>query len=1414
MKKGILFLILSVLTLGAWADTYTPVEYIATTTSMKDGDSNDNVPYINTGYVHKANTKIEMECAITAEQKNWEALFGTRNGDGNTTNGAFVFFWRTNGSNVGCYNRGDGEKAGSNSIPKDVRIKVLANPGSVTIKKVSDNSDVTTISTPEAKASVGASHKPIYIFDTNTTSSEGLHPDGSRSYMKLYNFRIYEGDDLVHYYVPVKRDSDNKPGLYDLKTGSFVTSATSKDFDASTTVQTFTTWSTGDAILPSIKYGGSYSAYTWAKDLGHGWADANFNQIAGTPAEISGKKWYETDYAPSSEWQLGNSVLPNSWSSNMGDIYVRRQFIIANNASLPSTVYMPAPHDDAPCEYYINGTRVWSRTGDELAIGDDATEKYGKANGWYEGEVVRLTDAQKALIKTDGTVNVFAFHVHQNWGGHYADGGLYGDAGTAGSPSKQFTDNYPAIDALIALCEAENTTNDASFQTAIDNAKAHQNMLQNTTNRFNDLVIARKRYLAERRSEAFVGSAPEAGKDYYLYNVGQRQFLGGGNDWGTTLSLVYASNAMTLEADGNKFKINSHRVIYGRNVGYVSSNGYIDSEQPASFTFSETSSGSKTYTISYESGKYLGYKASTYNRVVVDNTDASSTDNHWKLISKAEFDELQNKATVSAPVDATYLISNPGYERGMARGDWTYVGCSTEGLNDNYQNDTNYPDYVVTGNDGGEISVSRTLTGLKPGIYKVSVQACYRDGWNAACAWNHYNGTQHRNAKLIAGNKVADIKTLAECGGKVPGITTNLDNASLEAIIGGFPDTGPEAAEFFEVGQFWTSVDNVLVGSDGQLTIAVKRESGDHIDGDWLAVDNWRLTYYGPNIASGEDYYLYNVGSELWLQDNNRKPSEWTTRAELGDRGMNVGVSAISGGYKLDPYFGNNHSLNGGEGLLYMDTTQPVTAWTISSVPGTDYVTIKSGDNFLGSDGSANKYLTVSSSLSGENAYWKMYTADEYYNVRKTEMLTATQASPKDATWMIKDPKFGYKDERESNWAKVFTGGNNDLDGDDTGDDGRKGVHCNCVWESWNASSHSLTQTLEILPAGVYRMSVQGFYNSNSSNQLPYYFVENSTSGMVQNYIMLASEGEHESTGGCATSAVLGGGDGQFWASKCIYEGHYQNPWIYFIVGSDNEATTIGVKKEGQNGEDWLVYDNFKLEYLGLDYEISFNENNTSIEELNRLATRVTMTRSMQNDGWNTFCVPFAMTGSQITEQFGSGSQVKELSGAVKNGENYTMTFTDADDIVAGKPYMVKPANNVSSIELTDANGIAVNTTGTPSVTKDGVTFTGVYTNGLAPRESFIISNNVFYLVDSDVTLKAFRGYITTASGSNVKALDFTFDDDATGISDLKDSKDLNDSKVIYNVAGQRLDNSQFTIHNSQLKRGIYIVNGKKIMVK
>ena len=193
--------------------------------------------------------------------------------------------------------------------------------------------------------------------------------------------------------------------------------------------------------------------------------------------------------------------------------------------------------------------------------------------------------------------------------------------------------------------------------------------------------------------------------------------------------------------------------------------------------------------------------------------------------------------------------------------------------------------------------------------------------------------------------------------------------------------------------------------------------------------------------------------------------------------------------------------------------------------------------------------------------------------------------------------------------------------------------------------------------------------------------------------------------------------------------------------------------------------------------------------------TSVTMTRTLKGEKWNTFCVPFDMEISEL----GTGAEVKELTGATLNDENYNMTFSDATSIVAGKPYMVRVSNEVTSLSL---GAKTIKGTITPA-TADDVTFTGVYNNGKAPMGSFIISNNVFYNVDSDVTLKAFRGYITVDSGSGVKALTFDFDDDATGISLMEDGRSQMEDGAIYNVAGQRIQ---------KMQKGINIVNGKKIL--
>ena len=185
---------------------------------------------------------------------------------------------------------------------------------------------------------------------------------------------------------------------------------------------------------------------------------------------------------------------------------------------------------------------------------------------------------------------------------------------------------------------------------------------------------------------------------------------------------------------------------------------------------------------------------------------------------------------------------------------------------------------------------------------------------------------------------------------------------------------------------------------------------------------------------------------------------------------------------------------------------------------------------------------------------------------------------------------------------------------------------------------------------------------------------------------------------------------------------------------------------------------------------------------------------------WNTFCSPVALPKSNFSE-------VKELTDVSVTGDHYTMEFSDivGDNLEAGKPYMVQVAS--SSPEFTATNAVVANAASS-SETYNGLTFNGTFTSRTAPvsdasNSYFIISNNAFYEVDSEVSLKAFRGYITVASGSSVKALSFVFDDDPTAIEMVNGQSSMVNGQPIFNLAGQRIN---------KMQKGINIVNGKKIL--
>lgn len=284
------------------------------------------------------------------------------------------------------------------------------------------------------------------------------------------------------------------------------------------------------------------------------------------------------------------------------------------------------------------------------------------------------------------------------------------------------------------------------------------------------------------------------------------------------------------------------------------------------------------------------------------------------------------------------------------------------------------------------------------------------------------------------------------------------------------------------------------------------------------------------------------------------------------------------------------------------------------------------------------------------------------------------------------------------------------------------------------------------------------------------------------------------------------------------WNGTEQAPTLYVKAYAQSNREVVTPKAQCYaSGYMWWVpattggatYSDFTtLPYLQL------NEANTSIVELaDAPCDKVEVTRALKAGNWNTFCLPFSLNEEEIESQLGSDAEVKALSTFDVNDEGTTLilNFGDASEIAAGQPYMVRVQEAVSTIT---AEGKTINTATAPvqEFSNDlyNCNFHGNYyylegtKNGYVPLNTFIISNNLFYLVNSNVKMKGFRGYIEAtekATGAPVKAMSFTTDAVVTGTLGIQ-YEGLEDG-CIYNLQGLR---------QSKLQKGINIVNGKKVL--
>ena len=235
------------------------------------------------------------------------------------------------------------------------------------------------------------------------------------------------------------------------------------------------------------------------------------------------------------------------------------------------------------------------------------------------------------------------------------------------------------------------------------------------------------------------------------------------------------------------------------------------------------------------------------------------------------------------------------------------------------------------------------------------------------------------------------------------------------------------------------------------------------------------------------------------------------------------------------------------------------------------------------------------------------------------------------------------------------------------------------------------------------------------------------------------------------------------------------------------------------------------------DFTFSDTEDlKASLPETELADQTITLDRKVYS-GWNTFCVPFALTQAQLEEAYGSGAVAKYLSGVTTDAEGATLHFAPETNggIKANKAYLLYLTADVT--EAKTFSGVTLEPAGTCTTTVNtdngDYTFQGI----LAPtaletndRQYFLNSAGTDFVLPINNTnaMKATRAYIIVpdAPGSaQSRQYSFDFNGTTTGIDNVNISG-LEDGGAWYTISGIRV--------NRPAAKGVYIHNGRKVIVK
>ena len=265
-----------------------------------------------------------------------------------------------------------------------------------------------------------------------------------------------------------------------------------------------------------------------------------------------------------------------------------------------------------------------------------------------------------------------------------------------------------------------------------------------------------------------------------------------------------------------------------------------------------------------------------------------------------------------------------------------------------------------------------------------------------------------------------------------------------------------------------------------------------------------------------------------------------------------------------------------------------------------------------------------------------------------------------------------------------------------------------------------------------------------------------------------------------------------------------------FYFGNYGEIYTVQIYKKVQP----------TTESLTLNPQKSWEETTNGKDLKGTCVKTVKMERAFIADGgWYTICLPFSLNANEISTLF-HGAKFQEFSGISTNSttKGTELNFKSVTATEAGKPYLMKPIQDISTKDMTFEKKV-IEVTAPVAVThksEDGkeFTFTGIFdpTAIIGPQYRILSGANGTELrIPGSGTMAGFRAYfvmptdLTSEQTSTTKVC--MGPSETTAISQIR--TDAGTHGKVYNMYGQFVSKDP-----TRLAPGLYIIDGKKTIIK